>query len=299
MRANSRVFLSRRRNPAAFTLVELLVVIAIIGILIALLLPAVQAAREAARRAECTNKLKQMGLATHNFHDTYKLLPPIYDVSGTTKSSNQPAVVLYHILPFLESGTMVDASKGDYTNVDMGVGTGNRRARGQLVKAYICPSATENDGGYWDPNDWALGNYGVSYQAFGKVDGNRNPTPALNNNGPYVTVGSMAIWTDGTSNILIFAEKYGKCGGNGSLWAHGTWNEPYMALFGTTDKTKPQGHPTRANCVPTRPASSHPAGTNVGMGDGSVQFVSDTISQQTWEYLMCPNDGNPLPSDWK
>src|SRR5262245_8373889 len=90
----SRSYLRRRVNRG-FTLVELLVVIAIIGILVALLLPAVQAAREAARRTQCSNNLKQMGLAVHNFHDTYTGLPPL-------SSGNGYASLWVHLMPFAE-----------------------------------------------------------------------------------------------------------------------------------------------------------------------------------------------------
>jgi prepilin-type N-terminal cleavage/methylation domain-containing protein len=108
------------RRDKGFTLVELLVVIAIIGILVALLLPAVQAAREAARRMQCSNNLKQLGLAAHNHHDTYKRLPPGW--MGVRNHfgidfSNQYVGCLAHLLPFMEAGTVSDQFDTDL-NVD-------------------------------------------------------------------------------------------------------------------------------------------------------------------------------------
>lgn len=112
---------SIRRMPArrsGFTLVELLVVIAIIGILVALLLPAIQAAREAARRTQCTNQLRQLAISFHNHHDTHKHLPTGgwswhwlgYPEYGFGK--NQPGGWMYNILPFIEEGTLHDYGKG-------------------------------------------------------------------------------------------------------------------------------------------------------------------------------------------
>lgn len=99
--------MSRFKWRRGFTLVELLVVIAIIGILVALLLPAIQAAREAARRTQCGNNLKQYGVALHNYHDTYKVFP-----TGTSSWDNYPCVGWQvRILPFAEQGPLYEAAK--------------------------------------------------------------------------------------------------------------------------------------------------------------------------------------------
>lgn len=112
----------RRLSSAGFTLVELLVVIAIIGILVAMLLPAVQAAREAARRSQCTNNLKQLGIALHNYHDTYKSFPPRKQgtnagIGNFANGNSGRASIYIALLPFIEQAPMYDQIKaGDIAN---------------------------------------------------------------------------------------------------------------------------------------------------------------------------------------
>ena len=126
---------SEPRRPAGFTLVELLVVIAIIGILVALLLPAIQAAREAARRTQCVNNLKQISLAVQNFHDQKKCVPP-------ARYRDKHVAWWAYIMPHLEASQEYDLWNFDKWYTD----PVNKRARTVFVPAYFCPSRRGSSG---------------------------------------------------------------------------------------------------------------------------------------------------------
>jgi prepilin-type N-terminal cleavage/methylation domain-containing protein/prepilin-type processing-associated H-X9-DG protein len=158
-----------RRSKAGFTLIELLVVIAIIGVLIALLLPAVQSAREAARRSQCTNNLKQMGLALHNYESTNGCFPPSgestnYAVSPASTQFVDGVGVFPRLLQYIEGNTVYNAINFsfDYNSLT-GV---NFTAYSSAVNVFICPSSVRNPSGSrdaTDPSDPMSTAYGLGY----------------------------------------------------------------------------------------------------------------------------------------
>lgn len=233
--SNRRVVSHRRRRPA-FTLVELLVVIAIIGILVALLLPAVQAAREAARRVSCTNNLKQIGLALHNYHDSFGTLP-INMTSGGSGTTPQGLDTtgfyswLVPILPFVEQQPLYDSIN---LNISMSDATGptapymayigadhpNAEAARTRVPCYLCPSdsnsSTDAMGSALPAPDNYAGNAGWIPFATG-YDGSRATPGKQNGMIPLVSPGEDVGWhvnkisfknvTDGLSNTVAVAER--------------------------------------------------------------------------------------------
>jgi prepilin-type N-terminal cleavage/methylation domain-containing protein/prepilin-type processing-associated H-X9-DG protein len=226
------------RDRSGFTLVELLVVIAIIGVLVALLLPAVQAARESARRMQCTNNLKQLGLALHNFHDVNKIFPPALDELPNSPAATPNASVwktswVPHILPFIEQQALHQQYRFDRSWNDSATNAAVGGPIRQQVKGFLCPSAP---GRNTRPPNSQRG--AIDYAATTERE---YPNPFLNTfvdsavkagdpnyigvlgknellavNPPAIRPANrrMAQITDGTSNTFLLAE----CAGRNTYW---------------------------------------------------------------------------------
>jgi len=200
-----------RRLRRAFTLVELVVVIAIIGILIALLLPAVQAAREAARRTQCTNNLKQIGLAMHNFHDSHKEFPCGWPLKACPNYPSIPSYLyrwspLAMITPYMEQYAVYEAMDlemplfghdGNYSIYGYGVHPNNVVPVSQVVKPFLCPSDKERviEAGFGPTNyKWCRGS--------GRNGGSNRSADGVFVFDPQ----RFADILDGTSNTAMFSE---------------------------------------------------------------------------------------------
>ena len=285
----------RKERARAFTLVELLVVIAIIGILISLLLPAVQAAREAARRMQCTNNFKQIGLALHNYHDARRVLPPgaillpqvlknLTSGSGVHGWATQKL-----ILPYLEQTAIFEQLGGGKLTLEETYGDENIRPfLRQKIQPYVCPS----DAGYSDPNDLisvlpdgnGMGrtNYIAvrgffSYTGIGTSGSAETPIKnAAINTGifPANVNYTFSSITDGLSNTFAFGERTSAFGCSAGWW---TGAHAAGALDNVTGvvRNKLNEFGQRAGL-----ASLHTNGANFLFVDGSVHFVSDTIESR-------------------
>lgn len=287
-----KVVAARRRG---FTLVELLVVIAIIGILIALLLPAVQAARESARRTQCTNNLKQIALGMLTHHDTKKYLP----TAGSGDSGNPPTDRRdwgwsYEVLPYIEQESLYELT------VDADI-------RAKALEFYYCPSRRQPlIYGASARTDYA-GNGGTRANSDG-FTGSIIRAPGSSNTfkkGYVILPGGVL---DGTSNTLLIAEKQ--------------VNTPSMGGVGGADFTDneswagpgfPDGDIMRG-CLPIAPiwwtpepdsndptglimnttfrfGSRHPTGINAALVDGSVRSIRYSVSPMVFQRICDRNDG--------
>jgi prepilin-type N-terminal cleavage/methylation domain-containing protein len=224
---------SGRRRGGAFTLIELLVVIAIIAILIGLLLPAVQKVREAAARSQCSNNIKQLSLAVANYDSTYMKIPPAWTSSGAVGTANNGGgpygSVHFWLLPYIEQNTIYVASV-----LNNQVNVNNNGIYNTPIKTYLCPS---------DATTWSTyPNGGTNYAFNLMVFGSRGGGWGWNHNPPGIAV----AMPDGTSNTVLFAERYKYCapssgGHTDPVWAASPWYTPNgqwaISAFGWTTYT--------------------------------------------------------------
>jgi len=283
---------SPHSKRSGFTLVELLVVIAIIGVLIALLLPAVQQAREAARRMECSNKLKQIGLALHNYHDTHGALPPGWIQRGGGGKANYGWAV--NILPFVEQTAL-------YNELDPGriplrqrykssATADDKRLLQTPIEAYRCPSDVTGDlndlvsFGNTNHFDIATSNYvGI----LGRTSASKaKPADGIFFGNSFIQFRDIL---DGTSNTLMVSERDGgpsEASGYtfmAAVWAGVGRNSAigYKGVARTTARiggfNVDWGAAGNTNNLGKSISSLHPGGANALLCDASVRFLPETV----------------------
>ncbi|MDY0170257.1 MAG: DUF1559 domain-containing protein [Thermoguttaceae bacterium] len=293
----------RAEPRRAFTLVELLVVITIIGILIALLLPAVQSAREAARRLQCSNNVKQIGLALHNYHTAHNIFPP-----GAFFGLNRGSIMI-RLLPYIEQQALYD--QFDFkTNTDTQAAANSYALGGTVIATYVCPS---------DSVRGKIGSKGVHNYAASQgptphhgntscwCENNWNeytPEPKVNQagvfHGPFTRdpiATSVADCRDGLSNTIYFGEVLPECSDHnraGWAWTNNCQGFGHTHIPINYDTCQTSGDFCNQKCNWSTEKgfkSRHPGGAMFLLGDGSVHFISETIDHWNYQRLGNKADG--------
>src|SRR6476620_11420732 len=278
----------------AFTLVELLVVIAIIGVLVALLLPAVQMAREAARRTQCVNQLRQLALAAHSFHDTNKNFPPgVYQLKFSSAPQFRGVSLYVKLLPYLEQASLAQGwDETDPLNNTLG-GAGAKTA--QKIKVLMCPSDFVKD------NPVASGAIFYALTSYGGNGGTRSYDPQqATNDGIFHVIGPgsetapaaqpvrMSEVTDGLSNTILFGERshtdpvhdalVGQAGGGGGGGGGGPGGGASLNKMGVIGWWAPSGGRLAAGDVTL--SATAPINNRIPQGSSASSFQQTLYNQR-------------------
>lgn len=303
--------MNRRYASRAFTLVELLVVIAIIGVLVALLLPAVQAAREAARRTQCSNNLKQLGIAIHNYHDTHNYLPISISMwsEGTrpTPIRNGKGWIV-SILPQMEQAPLY-ARFEPYFNGDFGGGGGLntndltcRDNMKTVLKTLLCPSDPDNKPaeGQWQCSflatrtnykgvmgDHRMGNMSSVHPSPTPDRHNTNEANGIFYRNNYQDGLRLASITDGTSNTVMVGEDVPSQNFHSAAFYS---NGDYCSCHGPPNFfVKPPTVGSWWNVMTFR--SMHPGIVQFVAADGAVKTIQQNISYDLYRYICTKGEG--------
>ncbi|MDB5338219.1 MAG: hypothetical protein JWN70_3838 [Planctomycetaceae bacterium] len=313
-------------HKRGFTLIELLVVIAIIAVLIALLLPAVQQAREAARRSQCKNNLKQIGLAFHNYHDTMTVFPPggigpaLWSADpGTTAPTNRIGW-MQMILPYLDQQPLYNLISPYFDGKNTGGAMASWFWPGTktVIPTLMCPSdpANPKQNTYATPPIGFQGNY-LAIAAGTTAHFNVNNGLSLDGMFYMMSKTKIRDLTDGVSNTLMASEMILQTdlsttalGLNGNDWRGLYWDNyggtVFISTFFPPNTDQPDCHlscvsRTISPCVAGANGSGssvqyarsyHIGGAHGLLADGSVRFISSNINRATFQNLGSRNDGN-------
>lgn len=315
------------RRRSGFTLIELLVVIAIIAILIALLLPAVQQAREAARRTQCKNHLKQIGLALHNYHDTFNQLPPgAVNVTSNVLADREngrhagwSGTWVIAIFPYLDQAPLYNLYNFSLPARNGNATTGNNQVTRQNLSALSCPSHPQiRDLLNQDFDGFAKGNYAANVGAGRMLNDSEAGNPQFR--GPFSVVRQFGAnfrdMTDGTSNVILTSEivKVANGGDDRGAWGWSTGptfsgrgfnsavltpnsktvvdSSPYSSNDTTNSFFNWRSNPDNNNNSGVAARSFHTGGVHATFGDGTVRFLGENIDQTTYLRLLSMSDGN-------